>query len=388
MIDLVKDIISKEDIQKLIEWLETYPRLTKGELTEQFEKQWSEYLGKKYSVYCNSGSSANLLALYSLIVSKKLNIGDKVIVPAISWNTDLSPVIQLGCKPILCDCNLDDLSVDLIHLEKLCREESPKVLILVSALGLVPEMDKIVDICKKYNVILIEDTCESLGSKHNNRLLGTFGELSTFSFYFGHHISTIEGGMVCTDDYDLYNFLKMLRSHGWSRDVDLDLQKQLREKYNISEFNSLFTAYVPGFNLRSTDLQAFIGLQQIKKVDRLVKSRNNIFNAYNKILSNNLWKPKIRKNQFISSMMYPLIVENRDELVSQLTKNKIETRPLVAGNIGNHPAYFDNFETKVLKNAEHLDKHGLQIPNHQDLTIDEITLICEIINSVSNHKTQ
>ena len=149
--------------------------------------------------------------------------------------------------------------------------------------------------------------------------------------------------------------VNLFPSHDRSRDVDLDLQKQLREKYNISEFNSLFTAYVPGFNLRSTDLQAFIGLQQIKKVDRLVKSRNNIFNAYNKILSNNLWKPKIRKNQFISSMMYPLIVENRDELVSQLTKHKIETRPLVAGNIGNHPAYFDNFETKVLKNAEYLD---------------------------------
>ena len=143
MIDLVKDIISKNDIKKLIELLETYPRLTKGELTEKFEKQWSEYLGKKYSVYCNSGSSANLLALYSLIVSKKLNIGDKVVVPGISWNTDLSPVIQLGCRPILCDCNLEDLSVDLTHLENLIKERKPKCMMVVPILGLVPQMDKI-----------------------------------------------------------------------------------------------------------------------------------------------------------------------------------------------------------------------------------------------------
>ena len=161
MIDLVKDIISKNDIKKLIEWLETYPRLTKGELTEKFEKQWSEYLGKKYSVYCNSGSSANLLAIYSLIVSKKLNIGDKVVVPGISWNTDLSPVIQLGCKPILCDCNLEDLSIDLEHFENICKTESPKSLILVSALGLVPEMDKIVELCDKYNVLLIIDEIQT-----------------------------------------------------------------------------------------------------------------------------------------------------------------------------------------------------------------------------------
>ena len=249
-------------------------------------------------------------------------------------------------------------------------------------------MDKIVELCDKYNVILIEDTCESLGSKHNGKLLGTFGELSTFSFYFGHHLSTIEGGMVCTDDYDLYNLLKMLRSHGWSRDVSDDLQRQLRSEYNISEFNSLFTAYVPGFNLRSTDLQAFIGLQQIKKVNKLVKSRNNIFSVYRKLLKNSLWKPTTRQNQFISSMMYPLIVENRDDVVRELNKYKIETRPLVAGNIGNHPAYFDNFERVSLKNAEYLDKHGLQIPNHQDLTIDEVTLISDIVNRVSFNKTQ
>ena len=194
--------------------------------------------------------------------------------------------------------------------------------------------------------------------------------------------------MVCTDDYDLYNLLKMLRSHGWSRDVSDDLQRQLRSEYNISEFNSLFTAYVPGFNLRSTDLQAFIGLQQIKKVNKLVKSRNNIFSVYRKLLKNSLWKPTTRDNQFISSMMYPLIVENRDDVVRELSKYKIETRPLVAGNIGNHPAYFDNFERVSLKNAEYLDKHGLQIPNHQDLTIDEVTLISNIVNRVSFNKTQ
>ena len=229
MIPLVKDTISNEEIELLADWLRSHPRLTKGELTLQFEDKWSDLIGCNYSVFVNSGSSANLLMLYSLIESGQLSIGDKVVVPAVSWATDLAPVCQLGLTPVLCDCNLYDLSVDLNYLRDLIVRLQPKALMLVSVLGLVPEMDKIVELCDKYGVILLEDTCESIGSRYNGKHLGTFGAMSSFSTYFGHHFSTIEGGVVCTDDANTYNMLKSLRSHGWDRDTDEYYKNKLRK---------------------------------------------------------------------------------------------------------------------------------------------------------------
>ena len=202
MIKLVNDTINNDDIDQLINWLKTYPRLTKGQLTLDLETKWSKWLGTNYSVFCNSGSSANLLMLWTLVEANRINKNSKVVVPSAAWATDLSPVIQLGMTPILCDINLNDLSVDLNHLEEIFKTSKPEVLLLVSVLGLVPNMERIVKLCEDYNVILLEDTCESMGSKlnigHNPAMkkLGTFGLMSSFSTYFGHHISTIEGGFV------------------------------------------------------------------------------------------------------------------------------------------------------------------------------------------------
>ena len=165
MIKLVNDTINNKDIDKLIKWLGTYPRLTKGPLTLEFEQKWSDWLGSKFTIFCNSGSSANLLMLWALIECGRIKRDAKIVVPSASWATDLSPVIQLGMTPILCDANLEDLSVDLDHLERIFKETSPDVLLLVSVLGLVPKMEKITELCEEYDVILLEDTCESMGSK-------------------------------------------------------------------------------------------------------------------------------------------------------------------------------------------------------------------------------
>ena len=206
MITLVKDTIDNNDIDRLVDWLKTYPRLTKGPVTLDFEKKYSEWLGRKYSVFVNSGSSANILMLSALQQGEYLK-NNKVVVPSVAWATDLAPVIQLGLEPILCDSNIEDLSADLGHLEKIFREESPSVLMFVSVLGLVPNMDKIVKLCDEYNVILLEDTCESMGCEYKGQKLGTFGKMSSFSTFFGHHISTIEGGIISTDDFELYELL-------------------------------------------------------------------------------------------------------------------------------------------------------------------------------------
>ena len=259
-IKLVKDTIDDKDINMLIEWLKTNPKLTKGPITIEFEKKWSEWLGVKYSVFVNSGSSANLASIYSLLLSGRLR-NKKIVVPAVSWVTTVTPIIQLGLTPIMCDCDMDNLGLDVNHLKQIIEEETPSAIILVHVLGFPNHMDEIIKLCKEKNILLVEDTCESMGSEYNNKKLGTIGDLSTFSFYFGHHMSTIEGGMISTDDEELYHILLSIRSHGWDRDLPEEKQLMLRNKHNVDKFRSLYTFYYPGFNLRSTDLQAFIGLE-------------------------------------------------------------------------------------------------------------------------------
>ena len=377
MITLVKDTIDNKDIDRLIDWLKTYPRLTKGLITLEFEAKFSKWLGRKYSVFCNSGSSANLLMLSVL---KEKYGSKKVVVPSVAWSTDLAPVIQLGLQPILCDCNMKDLSVDLNHLEKIFTEESPDALLLVSALGLVPDMDKIVKLCFDYDVILLEDTCESLGCEFVNRKLGTFGIMSSFSTFFGHHISTIEGGLISTDDKELYELLVSIRSHGWARDLSVETQLNLSEEWNVSEFDSLYTFYYPGFNMRSTDLQAYIGLAQIDKLDDWGRKRSINFNLYQELIENDYWKPDVDLNHFVSNFAYPIIHPNRNIIVERLRKNDVEVRPLICGSMGTQPFYVKKYGRLELPNVSVVDKYGFYVPNNPMLTTNEISFISDIVN--------
>jgi CDP-6-deoxy-D-xylo-4-hexulose-3-dehydrase len=381
MIKLVSDTIDKQDINSLIEWLsqDKIPRLTKDELTVELEKKWANKIGTKYSVFVNSGSSSILLTLAALKHTNRLK-NNKVVVPSLSWATDLSSPILLGLEPILCDCNLTDLSCDLEHLEKIFKVESPSTLILVSVLGLVPDMNRIIELCKKYGVLLLEDVCESMGSKYKGEYLGTFGLASFFSMYFGHHLSTIEGGFINTNDKDLYNSLLMMRSHGWSRDLSIEDQNQYNTKYNTDSFSSLYNFYLPGFNLRSTDLQAFIGLRAIDKLDNYSQKRNLNFKFYLKNLTNNELNIETNPNDFISSFAIPVISKNKNQIIKDLIEANIEVRPLIAGNLGNKPVWYENYEKVSLPNSDIVDKFGFYLPNHQDLTESEILKITNIIN--------
>jgi CDP-6-deoxy-D-xylo-4-hexulose-3-dehydrase len=311
-IPLSKDTINNDDIDKLIEWLKTYPKLTKGEKTIEFEKKWSEWIGCKYSVFVNSGSSANLLMFYALKELYNLR-NNKIAIPSLSWATDLSPAIHLNFEPILVDCNLENLSVDLNHLEEVFIKESPSALVLVSVLGLAPEIHKIVELCKKYDVILLEDNCESQGTSVDEVRLGNFGLMSSFSTYFGHTMSTIEGGMVCTNDKKVYDMIKQLRSHGWDRDLDSETQEGLRQKWGVDSFSALYTFYVPGFNLRSTDLQAVIGIGQLEKVDYMIQKRNENFRKFSSMLEPYIWFPKETKNSFTASFCIPIIAKTPEQ---------------------------------------------------------------------------
>ena len=378
-INLVKDTIDFNDVKRLITWLETNPRLTKGDLTLEFEKKWSKWLGVKYSVFVNSGSSANLAAIYSLLLSGKLK-NNKIVVPAVSWVTTVTPTIQLGMEPIMCDCDIDNLGLDINHLKEIIKNDNPSAIILVHVLGIPNHMDEILKLCKENNILLIEDTCESIGSKYNDKLLGGLGDLSTFSFYFGHHMSTIEGGMISTNDEDLYHILLSIRSHGWDRDLPKEKQNSLREKYSVDKFRSLYTFYYPGFNLRSTDLQAYIGLGQLEKLDMIVENRNKNFIRYKNEIKNTFWNVSPPEGSFISNFSFPIITKNIKELTEQLITNNIECRPLICGSINEHPFWYERYGKQNLPNSKLVHNYGLYLPNNHQMTDEEISKVIEVVN--------
>lgn len=379
MIKLVSDTIDKNDINVLVDWLsqDEIPRLTKGDITIEFEKKWSDKIGVNKTTFVNSGSSAILLALAALKESGKLK-NNKIIVPSLSWLTDVSSPMQLGMEVILCDCNLSDLSVDINHLKQLIKEEDPSSLILVSVLGLVPNMTEIVNICNENDIVLIEDVCESMGSKFGDKYLGTFGDVSVFSLYYGHHLSTIEGGLICTNDSELNDIIVSMRSHGWDRDWSKEKQKEYRTKYNIDDFNSLYTFYYPGFNFRSTDLQAFIGVTQIDKLDTFSINRERNFKLYNNNININDLTIDIDSKNFISNFAYPIVSKNRESIVKRLIENNIEVRPLIAGSMARNPFWKGRVDN--LPNCDTINSYGFYIPNHQNLTEENILKICKIIN--------
>lgn len=380
-ITLVKDTIDKDDIDNLIEWLKTYPRLTQGNKVREFEEMWSKWIGCKYSVFVNSGSSANLLMLYALLELYNLR-NRKVVVPSLGWATDLAPVIQFGFEPVLVDIDPSNLAVDVDHLAQIFEEEKPAAMILISVLGLSPRMGEIVELCKKHGVILLEDNCESQGTKYNGVKLGNFGLMSSFSTYFGHTMSTIEGGMICTNDKAVYDMLKQLRSHGWDRDLDKDRQNELREKWGVDDFSALYTFYVPGFNVRSTDLQAVIGMRQLEKVDDMIEQRNKNFQLFKEKLSPYTWFPQEVEGSFTASFCIPVIAhskEVKEEIVKKLKEKNVECRPLICGSMGTQPFYIKQYGRVELPNVTKVDECGLYIPNHPKLTEEEIERMCNCI---------
>lgn len=339
MIRLAPEAITPADFEALAGWLSTYPRLTQDRLVKEFEGRFADWLGRKHAVYVNSGSSANLLAIYALLESGRLKPGQEVAVPALSWSTDVAPLIQFGLKPVLVDCDLADLAM---YPEGL---KGTKAAILVSVLGLVPRMDR-------YDTpLLIEDCCESLGSTWHGMKLGTFGILSTFSFFYGHHMTTIEGGMVTTDNNDLANLLRQLRAHGWDRDT--------------GGVPGSFNFVVPGFNLRNTEIGAWLGLRQLDRLDGIVTKRNQLFNKYSSLLG---W-PSQRLDTMVSAMAWPAI---RKE---PFIHHDVESRPLIAGNIARHPFWVDRYQPIDLPNADDLHDHAIYVPCHQDMTEADVVKI-------------
>ena len=374
-ISLAEDTISRDELAAAADFLTSGQRLTKGSQTELFEKEFADEVGAEYAVFVNSGSSANLLVVAALKESGRLR-NNVVIAPAISWVTTVTPFMHLGFEVVLCDADPQSLGVDPVALEKLLKEHRPSVLIVVHVLGHSNDMVKIEELCEQYSVIIVEDTCEALGSKsHDGRALGTIGAAGTFSFYYGHHISTIEGGMVVTKDFELLQIMLSLRSHGWSRDLSAEFRSSLLDKHRVDDFQSLYTFFWPGFNFRSTDLQAFIGRGQIKRLSEIVKIREENFWTYAELLTD-FWQQS-SGSSVLSSFAYGTAVDNRSHTANKLLASGIESRPLICGNIGRHPFWTKFHPVSDLPVANFVHDFGIYLPNHAGIRNSDVKFIAQ-----------
>ena len=348
-------------------------KFSQGKYVREFEEEWSKWQGCKYSVFVNSGSSANFLAVHAL------NNYDETkgwVSQACTWSTTVSPIILSKNKLNLCDVNLPNLDPDLYTLEYIFSLYKPKYLFLAHLLGFCALSQDLLDLCNKYNVELLEDCCESHGATYKGTKIGNFGKVSTFTFYYGHHMTTIEGGMVCTNDKDIYEKLLLLRSHGLLRELPEESQKSYKK------VNKNFTFITPGFNVRSCELNAYLGLLQLKNLDKHNKVRQDNFLRFAENLDcskyfNNF---KVEGN---SSFCFPVITKNKDQkdvLLEKLNKEGIETRPVIAGNLYNHPFISGVVDQNVDDKANYVHENGFYVGNNHNITLKDVDWLLKLLN--------
>ena len=382
---LAEQTIDEQDLYDLIAWLKTNPWLTQGDLVRMFEKRWAEWIGLRYATFVNSGSSANLLMYYALLLSGNLR-NKKVVVPAVSWATTVAPAIQLGFEPIMCEADWDDFGLDLNYLETLLKKHNPGAVIIVHVLGVPNEMASLLELKDRFGFVLMEDACAATASRYDDQLVGTFGEASTFSFFYGHHLSTLEGGMVCTNDDKLHDILVQIRSHGWPKDLVPEKEVEYARKYNVIEFNRPFTFYYPGFNVRSTDLNARIGLSQMDKIDYVVKRRIENHEIYqSRFLDAPDFHCQRNERATICSISFVALAQSlahRDGIARHLKAKRIETRPLGGGNMSRQPFWAERYETTVFPVADRIHNTAFQLPNHPLLSPEDVNYICDTVFSV------
>lgn len=358
---------------------------TMGKHVQQFEEEFSDFVGSKYSVMVNSGSSANLLAVAALFYTKnpKIKRGDEVIVSAVSWSTTYYPLYQYGLKLKFVDVDLHTLNFDLEQLEQAITKDT-KMIMAVNLLGNPNDFDAINALIKDTDIVLVEDNCESMGAEFNGKQAGTFGVMGTFSTFFSHHMATMEGGLVVTDDEELYHVLIALRAHGWTR--HLPKENKVANKSD-DWFTESFRFVLPGYNVRPVEMSGAIGVQQLKKLPDFLEKRRE-----NAVLFQELFKNHpdfyIQKNISNSSWFgFSLIIKpesklQRNDVVKLLTDHHIDCRPIVTGDFTKNEVlkYFDYEIHGEMKNAKYLDTHGLFVGNHQIPLNEEIKHLHKVLS--------
>ncbi len=357
---------------------------------QNYENKFSEYFNSKYCIMVNSGSSANLLMIAAMFFTqdktKRFSRGDEVIVPAVSWSTTYFPLQQYGLKLVFVDIDSETLNFNLEALRSAITSKT-KAILAVNLLGNPNDFSTINSLISGKNITLLEDNCESMGSQIEDKYAGTYGLMGTFSSFFSHHIATMEGGYILTDDEELYHIILSLRAHGWTR--NLPKENHITGTKSDDPFEESFNFVLPGYNLRPLEMSASVGIEQLKKLPSFLSNRRTNAKYFQELFSDHPFI-SIQKEIGMSSWFgFSLILKddspiNRKELVETLFKNKIECRPIVTGNFLKNKSVLKFFDYKIsgtLENAEHLDSNGLFVGNHHFDISKQIKYLKNVLNN-------
>lgn len=376
-IKLMKSTFYKEDIIKnrLADFIRRTSKFSMGDRCKEFERRFATYQGREYCALFNSGSSANLALIQSLLNMELIRRRDNAAFSAVTWATNVMPIIELGLKPIPIDVELDTLNVSSDKLLDLAKDHKVSIMFLTNLLGFCDDIDVISSICKDLGILLVEDNCESLGTIYKSKKLGNYGFASTFSFFVGHHMSTIEGGAVCTDNKELYNMLRMVRAHGWDRDLD--------ESKMSDGFYSKYVFYHLGYNLRPTEITGFLGLEQLNHIGEINRKRYDNFKKFYAVseLDGNIETLKHDHISFVSNFAFPVICKSRKLFKEYRDRFDpyVEIRPIVGGNISRQPFLSLYMKDVPLPNADIIHRRGFYFANNPELTLDEIQVILNLL---------
>jgi len=358
-----------------------------GPKVEECEKCFAEYFGSKYSIMVNSGSSANLLMIGALMYRSynKLNKGDEVIVPAVSWSTTYFPVNLYGLKLVFVDIDRETLNYDLKALEKAAKGNKVKLIMCVNLLGNPNEFKEVNHIAAKYNLEVIEDNCEAMGADYNNKMAGTWGIMGSFSSFFSHHISTMEGGFVVTDEEELYHIMLSLRAHGWTRNLPKD---NLICNKSSDAFTESFRFVLPGFNLRPLEMSGALGIEQLKKLSNIVKCRRDNAFRFKEVTSKydfiTIQKEVGKSSWFgFSITLNDNCSQSREQILKTFRYYGFEARPVVAGNFVNQEVmkHLDFRIDGELSNANVIDTNSFFIGNHHFPMTDAINELPKVLEN-------
>lgn len=378
----------EETKKKLCEFILGAELLSMGEQCRNFEEIFSKKQKRKFSVYVNSGSSANLVLIQALLNMGSLKKGEIVGVSALTWATNIMPLIQLGLQPFLIDCELETLNISPRTLKAALRiQPNIKALFITNTLGHSDDISGVAQLCRANGLLFVEDNCESLGSVVDGVNLGNWGEASTFSFFVGHHLSTIEGGMVCTDDVELYEQLVMTRAHGWDRNLGASSQQTRRKKFDVDDFYSKYTFYDLAFNVRPTEINGFLGNIQIEYWDKIVETRQNNFMRLHAEIEKNeeLISLKFDHMDLVSSFAIPVIVKNSSRLSNYKEKfsdANVEIRPMIAGSMAHQPFFRKYIGNPGMQpNAEFIHSNSFYFGNNSELSESELDLLGKLLRA-------
>lgn len=387
MIKLVKSTFfhEVETKKKLCEFISGAESLSMGTECKKFEESFAAAQGRKFAVFVNSGSGANLILLQALLNMGRLKRGDRVGVSALTWATNVMPVIELGLVPVAIDCEISSLNVSPRTIELVI--DDIRALFITNVLGFSDNIEKLRQICKEKKILFLEDNCESLGSRAFGKLLGNFGLASTFSFFVGHHFSTIEGGMVCTDDPELNEALNICRAHGWDRSLSPERQVALRDKYKVDPFFGKFTFYDLAYNVRPMEINGFLGNLQIVYLGEMISKREKNFAKFQTAKTGNLdiLPLEVDHMEVVSNFAMPLVFKDHNTFEAYKKKfeeAQVEIRPIIAGDITNQPFWHKYIgETSICANAKMIHENGFYFPNNPELTDAELGVLTNLISS-------